>query len=132
MAANSPPALAICRHSEPEGTPNRRVKPIRRGEVTGAKGSPPHRLGILTDLTDVALHHLHAGRRDRVQQCAVQRRPAHAAPSTGSKGRGDAPAPVVIADAMERPARGIHAETVERSEERRVGKECRYGRSTEQ
>lgn len=113
MAANSPPAPAICWHSQPQRGADRRVQPVCCGEVAGAKAAAPHRHRILTDLADVALHDLHAGRRHRVQECAVQCRSLHSAPNTGSKRRADAPSSGVIADAVERFTWGIYAQAVE-------------------
>ena len=89
------------------------MQPVCSGEVAGAKAAAPHRHRILTDLADVALHDLHAGRCYRVQECAVQCRSLHSTPNTGSKRRADAPTSVVIADAVERFTRGIYSKAVE-------------------
>ena len=113
MAANSPAAPAICRHSQPERGAYRRVQPVGSGEVAGAKAAAPNRYRILTDLAGVALHDLHAGLCYRVQECAMQCRSLHPTPNAGSKRRADAPTSVVIADAAKRFTRGIYTKAVE-------------------
>ena len=113
MTANAEPPRPRRRPGQPKRRANRRVQPVGGGEIAGAELAAAHRRCVLAHLVDLAVCDLDASGRDRIQQRAVQRGPAHAEPAAVAESSSDTTLPVEIGDAAERLALRMDAEAVQ-------------------
>ncbi len=89
------------------------MQPVRGGEIAGAKVPGPNGFRILADLTGFALADPQAGTGGRVEQGAVQHRPAHPAPGAAPERCVDVLIAVAVADSPERLAVRMHSEAIQ-------------------